>query len=201
MEPRLGRRGNTVSRASGRPSSCFNGAPAWSPGKHVDLAAQRLAVIASMEPRLGRRGNTVRLNLNVSFTSASMEPRLGRRGNPNTGRMPARSNAASMEPRLGRRGNEEVPMETTTYHLLQWSPGLVAGETRQGDQRLPTRNRASMEPRLGRRGNTVFDRCQGWRGKASMEPRLGRRGNSKSKRRKITVHKLQWSPGLVAGET
>ena len=34
-----------------------------------------------------------------------------------------------MEPRLGRRGNKQEYRDVEVREMLQWSPGLVAGET------------------------------------------------------------------------
>ena len=83
-----------------------------------------------------------------------------------------------MEPRLGRRGNQGKRVEVNPLLELQWSPGLVAGETRRWLTRCRGTGAASMEPRLGRRGNTAS--------LAAGRPRFSA---------------LQWSPGLVAGET
>ncbi len=136
------------------------------------------------------------------------------------------SRPASMEPRLGRRGNYLLAGFTSDDWTLQWSPGLVAGETpsfwqtrssrRRGfngapawspgkrghvDEGLLRVGRASMEPRLGRRGNEVPGEGVARRDVASMEPRLGRRGNTLTVPVGPAGTTLQWSPGLVAGET
>jgi len=107
-----------------------------------------------------------------------------------------------MEPRLRRRGNGPWAHAAWGWtEELQWSPGLVAGETAlrgtgygqdssfngapawsPGEPETgfasPSRYRlASMEPRLGRRGNDGAERALVETHLASMEPRLGRRGN------------------------
>ena len=157
MEPRLGRRGNTGRSAPGRwRSPCFNGAPAWSPGKHPDPPLRRGDPgDASMEPRLGRRGNTAAAWANSSTPACFNGAPAWSPGKPRRGRPPGSRRRASMEPRLGRRGNARASLVRTGLSSfngapawspgkpapvraaggeamrLQWSPGLVAGETCQ----------------------------------------------------------------------
>ena len=229
MEPRLGRRGNmsvALPNVSMTPASMEP--RLGRRGNGTDLRNEaRQCRDASMEPRLGRRGNVsgsceMRTATPLQWSPGLVAGETWHRLHSTRGQLTSFNGApawspgkpllrranrvgtddASMEPRLGRRGNRSPFAEVGASASLQWSPGLVAGET--GDGRHPDHptRRASMEPRLGRRGNLAGRGPASARhGSASMEPRLGRRGNLEQGQTEAQMYSLQWSPGLVAGET
>src|SRR5207302_742287 len=112
-----------------RASGGFNGAPACVPGKGVAERRRDARGAASMEPRLVCRGKRQGRRAAETPDVASMEPRLVCRGK--TARpSPSRATTTSFNGApacVPGKGWGAVSRAVKLY-LLQWSPGLCAGE-------------------------------------------------------------------------
>ena len=82
----------------------------------------------------------------------------------------------------------------------QWSPGLMAGGSREGAQSDRRADPAAMEPRPDGRGKDGHRTSAAGRRTAAMEPRPDGRGKGSAMGHNTGDAKLpQWSPGLMAG--
>ncbi len=130
MEPRLGCRGNMLREAPGRAATMLQ----WSPGLDAGetrtyLAMDDWGVLLQWSPGLDA-GETRRERARPGrwrcFNGAPAWMPGKRAGEGATRPVPG---LASMEPRLGCRGNLSRSSDGGALRVLQWSPGLDAGET------------------------------------------------------------------------